>query len=454
MRHPHPDPLRIAVAAVAACITIYAAAGESVEPASTQTEFSGRTADLSSSADIEAALARVNATRSRADTDPLALEGALTALGDVFLGGGQYATAEAAYAEALQLAEQHGGLDDERLLAPLLGLGNTLAESGRHEEAVPRLQRWLAIARAQYGLFDLRQQETLKTLAASLTALGRMQEAQDLMIYRVRVAEKAYGEGDPDVIPAMCDLGNWFGEVGKSFEARLTFQVTLNIASSKLPRNDLGFVEPLEGIARTHMRRQSYPESARRARVPPAFRTDATGKPIVADRKLDREGEHALKKALRILEADPRASTQARIETLIQMGDWYQIKKSPREATPYYQRAWQLIREVQGPSSSASALSFPVRVYYPTPSIVAHVPAQPPEQTKSHYVQIEFTVAADGSVSDARVLDHDTRDQYAHDILKAVRAARFRPRFVEGQAVATPEMTYREVFRTAKSRAD
>ena len=67
--------------------------------------------------------------------------------------------------------------------------------------------------------------------------------------------------------------------------------------------------------------------------------------PIVEPRKLNREGEHALQRALRILEADPGASTQTLIETLIQMGDWYQIKKSPREALPYYQRAWQLIRE-------------------------------------------------------------------------------------------------------------
>ena len=41
--------------------------------------------------------------------------------------------------------------------------------------------------------------------------------------------------------------------------------------------------------------------------------------------------------------ADPEASPQTRIETLLQMGDWYQIKKLPREALPYYQRAWQVI---------------------------------------------------------------------------------------------------------------
>ncbi len=104
------------------------------------------------------------------------------------------------------------------------------------------------------------------------------------------------------------------------------------------------------------------------------------------------------------------------------------------------------------PSSATIALEVPVRVSYPTPEIVGHVPAVPAEETRSHSVQVEFTVAADGSVSDARIVAHDTRDRYAHDVLDAVRASRFRPMFVDGQAVATPGITYREVFWTGRPR--
>ena len=111
------------------------------------------------------------------------------------------------------------------------------------------------------------------------------------------------------------------------------------------------------------------------------------------------EGEEALKRALRIVEADPEASPQTRIETLLQMGDWYQIKKLPREALPYYQRAWQLSRTAPYPPSSASTtLNVPVRVHYPQPQIVGAAPAVHAEEMRSHYVQVEFTVAADGSV--------------------------------------------------------
>ena len=460
MERPHAHLLRAALAAIAFGLASCAAAAQRVD--STQTEFDAPARAAKSS--VEAALARVDAVRSRADADSLALEDALTALGDAYADASQHTNAGASYNKALHLAEQQAGPESERVLPPLLGLANALFASGRHEQAVLRLQRALAIQRAQYGLFDVRQQETLKTLAASLTALDRVSEAQDLMIYRARVAEKTYGEGSTQVIPTLCDLGNWFADVGMSPEARMAFQTALNIAGDKSSLNAPIIVEPLRGIARAHMLRVSYPEAWLRPRSPascfaigqecrPPYPHDADGHLIVEPRKLNPEGEHALQRALRVLQADPGARTQTHIETLLQMGDWYQIKKSPREALPYYQRAWRLIHEARSlPSSAAASLSAPLRVYYPTPQIVAHIPPDSAEETRSHYVQLEFSVEADGSVSGARIVDHDTRDRYAGDVLDAVRASRFRPRFVDGHAVATPRIAYREVFWTAKAR--
>ena len=327
--------------------------------------------------------------------------------------------------------------------AEALQLGNALAASGHHQEAVPHLQRALSIQRSQYGLFDLRQQDTLKTLAASLTALNRVPEAQDLLLYRVRVAEKNYGEANPRVIPSLCDLGDWFSENLLSVEARMTFQMALAIVGTTPALRDPIIVEPLRGMARTRMRAQSYPESG-------------DGRLVLAKRReFNREGEDALKKAVQIVETEPSPVAPAtRIETLLQMGDWYQIKKSPREALTYYQRAWQLIRAAPSlPESVTNAFNVPLRVYYPTPPIVMHIPAVAPEDTRFHYVEVEFTVTADGSVRNARIVDHDTSDRYARDILDAVSESRFRPKLVDGQPVAASAITYREVFWTGKPRA-
>ena len=451
---PHSSLLRSAVAALAICFSIFAdvAAAEHDRPT------------------IEATLARVNAARSTAEGDPLALETALTALGDRYLNANQYTQAEAAYAEAVRSAEQHGGGDTQRVLAPLTGLGTTFARAGHHHDAVPLLQRAVAITRAQLGMFDLGQQDALKTLAGSLNALDRQPEAQDAMVYRVRIAEKMYGEGNPRVIPWLCDLGNWFADIGKTPEARMTFQTALNIVGTTDSLNVPIMVEPLRGIARAYMLRPSYPDDwrrdpyptlgcnrFRRGVAPPECvnaRMSPDGRLYVEPRKLNQEGEEALRRALRILDSDPGSPAQTRIETLIQMGDWYQIKESPRESLPYYERAWQLIRSTPNlPDSTATALNVPVRLYYPTPQIVAYVPKQvAATETQSHYVQLVFTVDADGSVRDARIVDQDARDRYAREILEAVSDSLFRPKFVEGQPVAATGITYREVFWTGKPR--
>jgi tetratricopeptide (TPR) repeat protein len=468
MDRRHSSLLRVAVTAIAFCFSICGAASPA-EHVRTRNESASPATDPSSGADIERGLIRVNAARSSADADPLTLEEALTALGYAYLDADQYAAAEAAYAEAVQSAEQHSGRQTQRVLTPLTGLGTTFARAGHHHDAIPLLQRAVAITRAQFGVFDLRQQDVLETLAGSLTALNRQPEAQDLMTYRVRAAEKTYGEGSPKVIPWLCDLGNWFADIGKTPEARMTFQVALNIVGTTDNLNVPIIVEPLRGIARAYMLRSGYSDSWRKppypalgcggpyAVVPPECKDptafDAGGFNI-QPRTLNREGENALKHALRILESDPGSAAQARIETLIQMGDWYQIKKSPREAFTYYERAWQLIRTTPNlPDSAATALNVPLRVYYPTPQIVAHVPILTAAvDTTSQYVQTEFTVAADGSVRDARIVDHDTRDLWARDILKAVRDSRFRPKFVDGQAVAATGITYRQVFWVSKPR--
>jgi len=323
-----------------------------------------------------------------------------------------------------------------------LQLGNSLAASDHHAEAVPHLQRALSLQRSQHGLFDLRQQDTLKTLANSLTALNRVSEAQDLMLYRVRVAEKNYGEATPKVIPSLCELGDWFSENLLSAEARLAFHTALNIVGTTPALRDPIIVEPLRGLARTRMRAQSYPQSG-------------DGRLVFAKRReFNREGEDALKQAVRIVETDPSPVTPAtRIETLLQMGDWYQIKKSPREALTYYERAWQLIGTTPGlPETVTSAFNVPLRVFYPTPPIATNIPGVVPQDSRFQHVQVEFAVAADGSVRDARIVDHDTSDESARDILDAVRESRFRPKFVDGQPVVAPAITYREVLWTGKPR--
>ena len=138
--------------------------------------------------------------------------------------------------------------------------------------------------------------------------------------------------------------------------------------------------------------------------------------------RLSAFGERSLEHALRILESDPTAPTAALVDTLLQMGDWFEIKHLHSKALPYY----------------------------PTPLMAFRDPDAPASELDVHFVQVEFTVTSEGSVKDARIVDHNTTKRFANSVLRAVRAARYRPKFADGKPVPTVAMSYREVFRVRK----
>jgi tetratricopeptide (TPR) repeat protein len=403
----------------------------------------------------------VAAAREKAREKPLGLAEALSLLGDAQLGKKDYAAAEASYSEALKLVEQHAGTMSSNLLAPLSGMGYTLARSGQPDKAVPYLDRALVISHRSYGLFDLGQQTLLRQLAASLTQLNRQPEAERHMLYLQRVGERAYGRRDPRLVPTLLTVGDWYALVGDFMRARITYRAAMDIVERKLGPNDLALVEPLRHLALSYTQEITYSTlglPTGRGSVP----TDADGTSnefkSMNPRYIDSDGEKALERALKILDTHPEAAHKVVAETLVQTGDWFQIKAQSDKALTYYRRAAALAMpaddakpaDAQTPAAAPGLLSFPVRVYYPTPLLATRNAQLPADQVDEKYVQVEFTVTNVGYVANAKVTDQNGTARQASEFLQAIRASRYRPKFVNGEPVATPGVTSREVFKVRK----
>jgi tetratricopeptide (TPR) repeat protein len=431
-----------------------------VERPESQQEYWAQIDERDWDAAAAAAEKLVAAAREKAKEKPLGLAEALSLLGDAQLGKKDYAAAEATYSEALKLVEQHAGTMSSNLLAPLSGLGYTLARTGQHDKAVPYLDRALIISHRSYGLFDLGQQPLLRQLAASLTHVSRQPEAERHMLYLQRVGERAYGRRDPRLVPTLLIVGDWYALVGDFMRARVTYRGALDIVERKLGPNDLAIVEPLRHLAESYTQEIRYSTlglPTGRGSVP----TDADGTSnefkSLNPRYIDSDGEKALERALKILATHPDASPGVVAETLVQTGDWFQIKAQSEKALTFYRRAAALATSADDPKSadaqtpSAPALlSFPVRVYYPTPILATRNAQLPADQVDERYVQVEFTVTNAGDVANAKVIDQNGTARQASEFLQAIRASRYRPKFVNGEPVATPGVTSREVFKVRK----
>lgn len=418
------------------------------------------------SAAVAAAERLVADARARTPPQPLALSESLSLQGNAQLGAKDYAAAEASFTESLQLVEQYAGAASAKLLDPLRGLGYTLAASGRHREAVPQLERALLIDRRSYGLFDIGQQKVLRQLAESLVKVGRPEDAERHVNYLMQLGERVYGRRDPRQVPFLCFAGDWHADVGDFVGARAIYRHALLLVEQKLGPNDLAAVEPLRSLARTYTQELYRSTLGMRTQSRERAPTDADGtsndQKQINPRYLHSDGEKSLDRALKILEGQPPSANDTLMVTLIQTGDWFQIKHQPEKALPFYRRAAALnatLTSTAAPTSAPSAapldpLSFPVRVYYPMPSQATRNIELAADQVDERYVEVAFNVTEAGEVADAKVTSGNGTSRQAADALTAIRAARFRPKFVNGEPVATVGMTSREVFRTRKESVD
>jgi TonB family protein len=442
------------VAALSAALCVTEAAETPHRPESQQ-EYWAQIDRKDWSAAVAAAEQLVAAARSTAAQQPLALAEALTLLGNAQFGARNFDAAETAFNESLKITEARAGAASSKLLDPLRGLGYTLAAAERHKEAIPPLERALLLDRRSYGLYDMAQQTVLRQLAESLVKVGRPDDAQRHVAYLVQLGERVYGKRDPRQVPILCFAAGWHGDLGDFISARAIYRAAIEIVERKLGPNDLASVEPLRGLADTYTHELYFSTLGLRTQTLERQPTSADGNSNqqreLNPRYLGTEGEKALDRAVKVLEAQPPSAYDTLLETLLQTGDWFQIKHMPEKAMPYYRRAAALSAKL-GAAASAQVdpLSFPVRVYYPTPSQATRNALLPADQVDERFVQVQFTVTDSGDVEDAKVTEANGTQRESADTLAAIRAARFRPKFVNGEPVATTGMTNREVFRTRK----
>jgi len=420
-----------------------------------QQEFWARYDKKDWSAAIDEARRMVEQARADAKAQPIALANALTLLGNAQLSSGDKAGAEPSYREALQITEQQLGAASAAMLDPLRGLGYSLALLDRHEEAIPYLERSLVIGRRSFGLFDMAQQGVLRQLAASLTQTGKVVDASKHMQYLQRIGERTYGERDPRMAPVLCVVGDWYVDTGNFMLGRDRYRDALEIVERKLGKTDPALVDPLRSLARSYVQEiffmtQGY--QALQERAPLDLQgTEPKG---INPKYISSDGEKALERALAILEARPDTTPTLLANTLIQLGDWFQLKHQPDKSLAHYRRAAALVVSDSSPEAAAAPLSFPVRLYYPLPPLAMRNRQLAPEQIDEKFVAVQFTVTGAGEVQDAKVIEQNGTTRQASEALQAIRAARYRPKFVNGEPVDTLGVINREVFKTRKQQSE
>ena len=323
---------------------------------------------------------------------------------------------------AIALTERYEGLYSFNLVYLLSSFADQMEALGEDEAAESALLRAKFITHRRLGINNLDQVEVLRELSDFYRRNYSVEKAQREQDFMLRIHERKYGESSPELVPALYEYANYYIDIGDFQSALPVYRRALEILEDAYGEDDLRLVEPLRGIALTYIKRNYFRG----------------------------EGKRSLERAVRLFEADELADVNDYAENLLTLGDWHLQSNSPGDAVDTYRQAWQVISETDGNQARAEALlGKPVQVEYVRPYNVYPDWRVRSFLTADNYLEITFLVSAEGRVTKARITDSTASRRTENETLSAIRAARFRPAFVNGQPVQS-ELTMRQYFRPRK----
>ncbi len=363
----------------------------------------------------------------------------------------EYADAEPALTTIISELEQQTSRYDPVLVTPLTLLGDSQSGQEKYKEALRSYEQAQHIARVSEGLHTPTQVDLIYREANTLASMGQIDKANDRQEYAYETLMRAYGSFSPSLIPGLYHLAAWYDRTSNIFAARGLYERAIQIVARDGGDRDPGLIPALRGLANTYREERFPPYEPPEQRLPGAPLGAAVvpgpgEAPAIIVNRFG-PGEAALIEIIKITQANPQAKPLDLALAEIDLADWYLLFDKPERATPVYVEARQVMRENAGlTDEQINAYFEPTVLYRPIP---ANPPAPPPGMRTNPtegFVEIGYTVTADGEVGDLKTLASQPDGLMDMKVRRGMRAARFRPRFDGDIPVAAPNLVYRHTF--------
>jgi hypothetical protein len=317
------------------------------------------------------------------------------------------------------------------------------------EAAIAQLQREVNLLRRTGGLYDPQQYALLNQLTDLHSLQGDVDAALAALAYMESVSERAHGRQSIEHAQSLAAIAAWQCRLGRFDSGRERFRRSIELLRTA---DDEQLVAALLGLARCSFDElaaegvATSPDSLAWYRGPVLTTSRISlSSPTFQHRVLKilrADGERALRHAAQLAET-ASLTPERRVAVLLQAGDWFQAKDHSRTARRYYASAQRWVKRTTG---AEDPLAAPVQVLFPVPSLALRSNLVRESAASERYVEVEFNVRADGQVDGERVIASELGRSAADQTLQALKVARFRPRMVEGTAVETAGVRFRQTF--------
>ena len=389
----------------------------------------------------------------------------------------------ARYERQIREREAEHGVYDPATGEYLLSVGLVHQQEGNHSEAVQAFNRALQIKRVNEGLHGAGQVIILEQLLKSNIAAAAWEEVDRNYHQLLWVHKRNYDLGDPRLLPVIDMVGRWKLKAYKEDlledsairtigESEQLFSGVIAILQRQYGEHDPRLIDPLYGRAltnyqyaievanapqeefhgagsptRTQVICRTIPTpngGARRIcntiRVPDPtyYASQSRNQDFAVAQRIATVGR-SLKQIVKIHEARPDLPVASHARALAHLADWFMLRGKRMTAYENYKTAYRLladageheavIEELFGAPRHLPALRLPL----------PQVDKKLEEEKKTTTVLASFDVSGNGRPKNIRIIESDPENATSarRRAKKTIRARLYRPRFENGEPVAT-----------------
>lgn len=367
------------------------------------------------------------------------------------------------YHRAVTELEKIHGAYHEQIGEQLIGLGSFLQNNGQYADAVNIFNRALHISRISQGLHNLNQLPIVEQIIESNTALKNWPELSKNYDYLLWVNRRAYEHNDLRLLPVIDRVGRWnlnAYEMGASeipyghlLIAEKLYRHAIDIIETNYGPYDPRLIDPLYGIALTNYRKAAHASSTEDI---DEVRISSRAHPNEYQRMLEdqgmrqnvvsmsyRVGKKAMTRIIDIFQNNQSLANNAHAMAYIKFGDWYLLFNKRTTAIGSYEKAYQML-EQEDASIRQRLLGNPRSL----PVTQLPVDQQTPRKINNSYVIASMDISETGSPENIQIIESypSDNDSIRRQAKRTIKYTKFRPRFENGQAVATSGVNIRYLF--------
>ena len=332
----------------------------------------------------------------------------------------------------------------EDLIEPLTLLGDAQTQLGQTDEAIDTYGRARHVARVSKGLFSEEQLPIVYRESALFQQIGDLKSAGQREEYAYEIARRIHAGPVPQAIPAITRLASFYIQTNNPISARTLLMSGLAIHERNGTDTNPEAVPLLKGIAQTHMQ----------TRFPPFYVTESSDNrlegptPSLNTRDLDAQhivvnsfpqGERALQKIVEIQRKHFSDDPERELNAILELADWHLLFERFQAADTLYSHIYTKMAEHN--LNPEGLFSTPTLLYFPRPENPRRGSRSESDPLEG-LVSLQFNVNKQGRIRALKTVASEPPKLMDFRVRRSMRVARYRPQYVEGEAVLAEAHTF------------